>query len=147
MMYSTQLFFWCPTIKSHQNILKKHMKYFKFQFNYILVVSFLLITVQSKAQTKQPVYYIYAGRTHANTFLTQSHGAQLEEIKGFKSYMSVDSNHVSHDANTRMRPDSDKYQGPPALLWAIAKANKDDFYITTHHAQEASFHLTSATNA
>src|ERR1700748_1859459 len=100
------------------------MNYLKFRFNYILAIaSLLLVAAQSNGQTKQPVYYIYAGSTHAHTFLTQSHGAQLEEIKGFKSYMSVDSNHVSHAANTRMRPDSDKYQGPPSLHFAIAKAN------------------------
>jgi len=124
------------------------MKYLKFPFNYILaIVSLLLITAQSNSQTKQPVYFIYAGSTHAHTFLTQSHGAQWEEIKGFKSYMSVDSNHVSHAANTRMKPDSDKYQGLPSAHFAIAKANKYDFYITTDHSQEASFHPTSATNA
>jgi hypothetical protein len=122
------------------------MKYLKIRFNYILAISLLLIAARSKGQTKQPVYFIYAGSTHAHTFLTQSHGAQWEEIKGFKNYMSVDSNHVSHAANTRMKPDSDKYQGSPATHFAIAKANKYDFYITTDHSQEASFHPTSATN-
>jgi hypothetical protein len=124
------------------------MKYLKFQFNYILATAGLLfITAQSNGQTKQPVYFIYAGSTHAHTFLTQSHGAQWEEIKGFKSYMSVDSNHVSHAANTRMKPDSDKYQGPPSAHFAIAKANGYDFYMTTDHSQEVSFHPTSATNS
>jgi hypothetical protein len=123
------------------------MKYLKFQFNYILAVSLLFIAAQSNGQTKQPVYFIYAGNTHAHTSLTLSHGAQWDEIKGFKNYMSVDSNHVSHAANTTMKPDSDKYQGPPSTHFAIAKANRYDFYITTDHSQEASFHPTSATNS
>lgn len=108
----------------------------------------LSVTAVSYGQTTplMPQYHIYAGSTHAHTSLTQSHGAQWDEIKGFKSYMSIDSEHVSHAANTTMKADADKYQGPPSVHFALAKADGYDFYVSTDHSQEASFHPTSTTN-
>jgi hypothetical protein len=125
------------------------MKYLNLQLNYVFTLMGMLIAaIPSNGQTKQspPVYYIYAGNTHSHTSFTQSHGAQWDEIKGFKSYMYTDSQHVSHTLNTTPKSDPEKYQGPPSVHFALAKANGYDFYVSSDHSQEVSFHPTSATN-
>jgi hypothetical protein len=102
----------------------------------------------SFAQTKSPLtlYHIYAGNTHSHTSFTQSHGAQFKHLPGFKKFLSIDSNGVDHPINVELKPDWQKYQGPPSAHFAMAKANGYDFYITTDHSQEADFNPASPDN-
>ncbi|MES2274668.1 MAG: hypothetical protein V4592_01515 [Bacteroidota bacterium] len=122
------------------------MKYLKLNTAFICTIVAPLIAASPCYGQTKPVYHIYAGSTHAHTSLTQSHGAQLDETKGFTVHMSVDSEHVSHPANATLKPDADKYQGPPSVHFALAKTNGYDFYVSTDHSQEASFHPTRANN-
>ena len=46
-----------------------------------------------------------------------------------------------------MKPDWEKYQGPPSKHFELAKANGYDFYVMADHSQEAGFQPTGPTNA
>src|SRR4051812_37051623 len=92
-------------------------------------------------------YQIYSGNTHAHTIFTQSHGAMYNNVPGSEKHMETDSNNVSVTLNTTLKPDWQKYQGPPSEHYAIAKASGYDFYVTTDHSQEATFHPTDPKNA
>ena len=108
-------------------------------------------------QTDQPppVYQIYAGTTHSHTSNTWSHGVQWggpiseeAEPKGKKQGLNMTPDGVSHAPKNRaLKPNWEKLQGPPSAHFALAKANGYDFYVTTDHSQEATFHPTSPTNA
>lgn len=69
--------------------------------------------------TPPAAYAVYWGNTHAHTTYTVSHGG--------------------------VPPDN----GPPSGHYTMARnaANNMDFYVTTDHSQETTFHPTSATNA
>jgi len=89
-----------------------------------------------------PEYHIYAGNTHSHTSFTWSHGAQW--AKGAK--MKVVGATSYPGANNTLKPDWQKYQGPPARHYALAKANGYDFYVVTDHSQEAGFQPVSGAN-
>jgi hypothetical protein len=82
-----------------------------------------------QASAPLPQYYIYAGNTHSHTANTWSHGEQKQP----KSRI--------------VKPDWQKYQGPPAAHYALAKSKGYDFYVTADHSQEATFQPVSPTNA
>ncbi|QKJ29626.1 hypothetical protein HQ865_07625 [Mucilaginibacter mali] len=123
------------------------MKFFKTRsYPIFTLIGLLTAGVTANAQTK-PVYHIYAGSTHAHTSYTESHGAQWNQIPNMKPYQSVDSNGVQHPEHSTMKPDAAKFQGPPSVHYAIAKANGYDFYITTDHSQEPIFYPVRPDNA
>lgn len=97
------------------------------------------------AQTNQPVpeYHIYSGNTHSHTSFTSSHGAQWQHNPGATKFMEIDSAGVSHVINSTLKKNWRKLQGPPSAHYALAKANKYDFYAVTDHSQEADFYPTS----
>lgn len=109
----------------------------------------LIATFPSAGQKNlsAPVYHIYAGNTHSHTIFTSSHGAQLDHLKGFAKFMTVDSAGVSHAINCVLKPDWQKIQGPPSAHFTLAKASGYDFYAVTDHSQEADFHPTNPNNA
>lgn len=114
-----------------------------------------------------PTYHIYAGNTHAHTAKTWSHGAQYvsnPNCAGILDYTGTppgspygtwsagyvkskgncpliyDINGWQYPSpNTKLKPDWQKFQGPPAVHWADAKAAGFDFYAVTDHSQEALF--------
>ncbi|HZL56488.1 MAG TPA: CehA/McbA family metallohydrolase [Bryobacteraceae bacterium] len=122
-----------------------------------------LISVSLSAQEK---YHIYAGSTHAHTAYTWSHGAQFTTngCSGIRVY-GPDASHpgVSFWAegyvkskngcfgmyvingfqypspDVTLKPDWEKYQGPPSRHFELAKANGYDFYVTSDHSQEGAF--------
>ncbi|HVM50939.1 MAG TPA: hypothetical protein VMU04_23125 [Candidatus Acidoferrum sp.] len=101
-----------------------------------------------------PVYHIYAGTTHSHTSNTWSHGVQWGgpiseegEQKGKKQGLNMTPDGVSHAPKNRaLKPNWQKLQGPPSAHFALAKASGYDFYVTTDHSQEETFHPTSPTN-
>lgn len=88
-------------------------------------------------------YQIYAGNTHAHTQYTWSHGAQFanaaaEPGAGKKGGLRISpEGSQSPPEGLTPRPDWQKFQGPPAAHFALAKAHRYDFYITSDHSQEA----------
>ncbi len=113
-----------------------------------LIVMGVMISGTLMGQKNQlsPVYHIYAGNTHSHTIYTSSHGAQWEHMPGATKFMMVDSAGVSRVLNSTLKPDWQKVQGPPSVHYALAKANKYDFYVVTDHSQESDFHPTSPTS-
>jgi hypothetical protein len=100
---------------------------------------------------EQPVFHIYAGSTHAHTAFTWSHGEQwVAAAKGDAGEKKID---VDPDGAQRpskaqaLRPEWEKFQGPPAAHFALAKAAGYDFYVTTDHSQEAAFQPPNPANA
>ncbi|HZM02966.1 MAG TPA: CehA/McbA family metallohydrolase [Candidatus Saccharimonadales bacterium] len=91
-----------------------------------------------------PSYHIYAGNTHAHTIYTASHGDQYVPDPS-KKLIHIGS--TQYGTNKALKADWEKFQGPPAAHYALAKANGYDFYITTDHSQEAPFQPTNPTNA
>jgi hypothetical protein len=98
-------------------------------------------------------YHIYAGNTHAHTSNTWSHGVQWAAAKSEpgeaepKKGLNVTPDGVSHAPKDRqLKPNWEKLQGPPAAHFALARASGFDFYVTTDHSQEATFHPTSPIN-
>ena len=100
-----------------------------------------------------PQYHIYAGNTHSHTSNTWSHGDQFIQAKTESSEknmpgISVSPEGVQSPGKSRtLKPDWQKYQGPPSAHFALAKAQGYDFYITTDHSQEAAFQPVSPSNA
>lgn len=121
-----------------------------------------------------PTYHIYAGSTHAHTTFTWSHGAQYATNTGcagilvyagtplgappghwsagyVKSKKNCPTIYVINgwqfpSPNVTLKPDWQKFQGPPALHFADAKAAGYDFYAVTDHSQEAVFNPQTASN-
>ena len=100
-----------------------------------------------------PQYHIYAGNTHSHTSNTWSHGDQFIQAKTESSEknmpgISVSPEGVQSPGKSRtLKPDWQKYQGPPSAHYALAKSKGYDFYITTDHSQEAAFQPVSPGNA
>ena len=90
-----------------------------------------------------PVYHIYAGNTHSHTSFTWSHGEQWINPKplpdGTKpKLLYVDPTGAQFPSKAMvLKQNWEKVQGPPAVHFALAKANGYDFYITSDHSQEA----------
>jgi hypothetical protein len=95
----------------------------------------------------------YAGSTHAHTSLTWSHGDQWVNAKpegGGKKEpgIVVNADGAQHPGKGLvLKPDWQKYQGPPAEHFAAAKVNGYDFYVVTDHSQEAGFQPPAPANA
>ncbi len=105
----------------------------------------------------QSEYKIYAGNTHSHTSETWSHGEQW--ITNGCTGIQVYANNLWSDGyvksktgcsgiyvinglqypspSLKLKPDWEKFQGPPAEHFALAHANGYDFYATTDHSQEA----------
>ncbi|GAA4305428.1 hypothetical protein [Compostibacter hankyongensis] len=116
----------------------------------LLLGGMLAAFLPAAGQSEDPLsrYGIYAGSTHAHTIFTLSHGAQYDRKPGTKKILFVDSStHVSTTINTTLKPGWEKYQGLPAMHYALAKDNGYDFYVTADHSQEAGFHPTSPLSA
>lgn len=125
-----------------------------------------LILIASPVQTfhSSANYQIYAGSTHAHTAYTWSHGDQYAKngCSGILVYaQSPSSNLVSTwsdgyvksktgcagifvingvqypSPSATLKPDWQKYQGPPSEHFSLAKTDGYDFYVTTDHSQEA----------
>jgi hypothetical protein len=100
-----------------------------------------------------PVYHIYAGNTHSHTSFTWSHGDQWVNAKadaeGKKEPgIYVDADGAQYPAKSMvLKPDWEKFQGPPAAHFALAKANGYDFYVTSDHSQEAGLQPPGPSNA
>jgi len=128
------------------------------------------------AQTAPPMpdYHIYAGSTHAHTAYTWSHGEHLAKrdcagimvfapnpaapfayqwsdgyVKtkagGCPGIYVINSAQIPAPGMT-VKPDWDKFQGPPSEHFRRAKAAGYDFYTVTDHSQEAGFQPVSDTN-
>lgn len=117
-------------------------------------------------------FHIYAGSTHSHTSYTWSHGDQFTkgDCSGIQVYAQNPSSsvHTWSDGYVKsktgcagifvidgaqypspgvtLKPDWQKYQGPPQEHFRLAKKNGYDFYVTTDHSQEAAFQPPSATN-
>jgi hypothetical protein len=96
-------------------------------------------------------YHIYSGNTHSHTQYTWSHGTQFSKAAPGggkkKSGMRITPEGAQYPPDDATpRPDWQKYQGPPAAHYAIAKTNGYDFYITSDHSQEAPLQPVSPTN-
>ncbi|HET6250831.1 MAG TPA: CehA/McbA family metallohydrolase [Tepidisphaeraceae bacterium] len=97
--------------------------------------------------TDATVYHIYAGNTHAHTSFTWSHGDQWKK-RPVPAPLVVDPDGSQHPPKSAvLKPDWQKFQGPPAAHFALAKQSGYDFYICTDHSQEADFQPPSPTNA
>jgi hypothetical protein len=123
----------------------------------ILIISIAISTsccMADDAAPPKPVYHIYAGNTHAHTSFTWSHGDQWVKPKppaaGEKKEpaLYVDKEGAQHPAKTMMlKPDWEKFQGPPAAHFELAKSNGYDFYVSSDHSQDADFQPPDPANA
>jgi hypothetical protein len=129
---------------------------------YLTLIALFAVTLGVVGQTAEqsspkpkdspPAYHIYRGNTHAHTSFTWSHGEQWVNAKpapGAKKtpVIYVDADGAQFPAKTQVnKPDWEKFQGPPAAHFALAKADGYDFYITTDHSQESAFQPPSLTN-
>jgi hypothetical protein len=113
-----------------------------------VVALFSAAVGSAAAQTAPPgsEYQIYSGNTHAHTQYTWSHGAQYshapaepgEGKKGKSGGLRISPEGAQSPPEGLLpRPDWQKYQGPPAAHYAIAKKGGYDFYATSDHSQEA----------
>ncbi len=89
-----------------------------------------------------PQYHIYAGNTHSHTANTWGHGEQYG-----KPVPEPGASKQKAAKAKVLKPDWQKYQGPPSAHYALAKSKGYDFYTTTDHSQEATFQPPSRTNA
>lgn len=107
----------------------------------------LMLTLGAAPAT-QPEYHIYAGNTHSHTAYTWSHGDQWEKpAPGEKGGLEHDETGAQRPPKDRkLKPDWQKFQGPPAEHFKLAKEHGYDFYITTDHSQEADLQPPSPTN-
>jgi hypothetical protein len=136
---------------------RKHLKAQFFRsLTLVVILGGLAATAGSApGQTGAPLpqYHIYAGNTHSHTSNTWSHGDQFIQAKTESSEknmpgISVSPEGVQSPGKSRtLKPDWQKYQGPPSAHFALAKAQGYDFYITTDHSQEAAFQPVSPSNA
>lgn len=100
-----------------------------------------------------PEFHIYAGNTHSHTIYTASHGDQFEKAdreagEPKKPLLYVDAKGIQHPApSQQLKTNWQKFQGPPATHYDLAKSNGYDFYVVTDHSQEAGFQPVSPTNA
>ena len=85
-------------------------------------------------------YHIFAGNTHSHTANTWGHGDQYAKA-------NAEAGEGKPKGGKALKPDWQKYQGPPAAHYALAKAKGFDFYTTTDHSQEKGFQPPSRTNA
>ncbi|MEO8368273.1 MAG: hypothetical protein ABI806_03670 [Candidatus Solibacter sp.] len=119
-------------------------------------------------------YKIYAGSTHAHTAYTWSHGDHLakSDCAGISVYGPSPSSPIAHvwsegyvktkngcaaiyvinsfqypSPGMTVKPDWEKFQGPPSEHFSRAKANGYDFYTVADHSQEAAFQPPNADNA
>jgi len=127
------------------------------------------------AQTNPPVaeYHIYAGNTHSHTAYTWSHGDHLTTngCAGILTYTTDSATGASKWSDgyvktagqgcpgiyvingsqipapgVTVKPDWEKFQGPPSAHFAAAKAAGYDFYAATDHSQDAGLLPPSPTN-
>ena len=84
------------------------------------------------------------GKENAHTSFTWSHGDQFTKDPAVKLVIKGSSQFPGTNAVTRA--DWQKFQGPPAAHYALAKANGHDFYVSSDHSQDAGFQPVSATN-
>jgi hypothetical protein len=109
----------------------------------------LLLMIGAGPATHQVEYHIYAGNTHSHTAYTWSHGDQWEKPAPGekKGGLEHDENGAQRPpAGRKLKPDWQKFQGPPAEHFKLAKSDGYDFYITTDHSQEADLQPPSPTN-
>ena len=133
----------------------------------------LLASTPLAGQTSPPPgeYHIYAGNTHSHTAFTWSHGEQLSksDCAGILVYGSDSASGAytwSGSAKTKdgcpgifvingsqypapgtiLKPDWQKYQGPPSEHYRLAKENAYDFYAATDHSQESAFQPAGPSN-
>lgn len=135
------------------------------QRTHTFLISVVLTCVSAMAQTSTSNYHIYAGSTHAHTAFTWSHGEMLEKsnCSGVRIYglkpgtevlfdwtdvgkpksgcfsMYVINGFQYHSPDIKLKPDWQKFQGPPSVHFAEARAAGFDWYVTTDHSQEAAF--------
>src|ERR1035438_723547 len=136
---------------------RKHSKAQLFRSLTLVVILGGLAATAGSAQDQTgaplPQYHIYAGNTHSHTSNTWSHGDQFIQAKTESSEknmpgISVSPEGVQSPGKSRtLKPDWQKYQGPPSAHYALAKSKGYDFYITTEHSQEAAFQPVSPGNA
>jgi len=120
----------------------------------------------------QTDYQIYAGNTHAHTSYTWSHGEHLGKTgcagilvyarnpvtnvfswsdgyvksqNGCAGIFVIDGAQIP-GPDTPVKPDWEKFQGPPSKHYSLAKEKGYDFYATTDHSQESAFQPASDTN-
>lgn len=130
------------------------------------VKAFFGTIIMATASFAQPAYHIFAGSTHAHTVFTWSHGEHLAKgdcsgilVYGLnptsplawawsggyvKSKTGCSGIFVINGAqipspDMKVKPDWEKYQGPPAQHYSLAEADGYDFYVTADHSQEAAF--------
>jgi hypothetical protein len=135
----------------------------------------ILTAVLSLAQTNLPMaeYKIYAGNTHSHTVYTWSHGEQFAKgdcagIMVFAPMPSAPLAYAWSDGYVKkkndcpgiyvinsaqipapgmtVKPDWQKFQGPPSEHFRLAKEHGYDFYAVTDHSQEAAFQPVSEAN-
>jgi hypothetical protein len=116
-------------------------------FPLTLFVLLLCLTVGAHVALAQtnllaPQYQIYAGNTHSHTANTWSHGEQYA-----KATAEPGEGKAKATKAKTVKQDWQKYQGPPAAHFALAKSRGFDFYSTTDHSQEAAFQPPNRTNA
>lgn len=112
----------------------------------LMSVMISVLPVMGKKKQSLQEYHIYAGNTHSHTSNTSSHGAQWSHNPGATKFMKVDSLGVSRVLNSTLKPDWEKFQGPPRVHYELAKKNGYDFYDVTDHSQEACFYPVSPDN-
>lgn len=137
----------------------------------LVVLSAVLLSGQSGSPPVE--YHIYSGNTHSHTAYTWSHGDQFTTngcagiltyskdassaaYKWSDGYVKTAGNgcariYVINGAQipapgVTLKPDWQKFQGPPAAHYAAAKAAGYDFYAVTDHSQEAGLLPSAADN-
>lgn len=140
-----------------------------------LLPLFILISISLNGQTNPfpAEYHLYAGSTHSHTAYTWSHGDQFEKkgCSGILVYARSAPSSIAYtwsngyvkakngcagifvilgsqypSPNVSLKPDWEKYQGPPSEHFRLAKSDGYDFYTTTDHSQEGAFQPPSPTN-
>jgi hypothetical protein len=143
------------------------MRFLGFRQISALALGFVVASAAAGHASSGVKYHIYAGNTHSHTAYTWSHGEQFTRSQGcagilvyggdppsspfgtwtagyVKSKKSCPTIYVIDSwqypsPNSILKPDWQKYQGPPSKHYEVAKANGFDFDTTTDHSQEASF--------
>ena len=123
--------------------------------------------LMAEAKQSSTKYNIYAGNTHSHTAYTWSHGEQFTRNQGCAGILVYAGQPPSSpfgtwtagyvaskkdcptiyvinsweypSPNNILKPDWQKYQGPPSKHYELAKEDGYDFYVTSDHSQEASF--------
>jgi hypothetical protein len=123
------------------------------RLNWLLFAFCLTPGAAAAEPATQPVYHIYAGNTHSHTSFTWSHGDQWQKAvageDGKKTPgIYVDPSGAQFPSKSMvLKPDWQKFQGPPSAHFALAKANGYDFYVSSDHSQEAGFQPPDPNNA